>query len=50
LPACAADPQVTLHDAAELYAAYFPAICAISALLDSLAEPCEKQVDALGDD
>jgi tetraprenyl-beta-curcumene synthase len=34
----AADPLSTSADAVELDAAYFPAICALSALLDSLAD------------
>jgi tetraprenyl-beta-curcumene synthase len=38
LLACAADPESTPNEAAELDAAYFPAVCAISALLDSLAD------------
>jgi tetraprenyl-beta-curcumene synthase len=36
--ALAAEPQRTIEDAARLDAAYFPPICAISALLDSLAD------------
>jgi tetraprenyl-beta-curcumene synthase len=36
--ALAADPQSTTHAATLLDAAYFPPICAISALLDSLAD------------
>jgi tetraprenyl-beta-curcumene synthase len=36
--ALAADPQGTIDDATLLDAAYFPPICAISALLDSLAD------------
>lgn len=36
--ALAADPQCTIHAATLLDAAYFPPICAISALLDSLAD------------
>jgi tetraprenyl-beta-curcumene synthase len=38
LLACAGDPEIVSNDALELDAAYFPAICAISALLDSLAD------------
>jgi hypothetical protein len=38
LLASAADPESTVQDAAEIDATYFPAICAISALLDSLAD------------
>lgn len=36
--ALAAEPRSTIHEAALLDAAYFPPICAISALLDSLAD------------
>lgn len=38
LLAVAADPRGTAEDAAKLDAAYFPPVCAISALLDSLAD------------
>jgi hypothetical protein len=38
LLASAGDPQGAAEDAAQLDAAYFPPICAISALLDSLAD------------
>lgn len=38
LLASAADPQGAAKDAAQLDAAYFPPICAISALLDSLTD------------
>lgn len=38
LAAAAADPQRATADAAEIDAAYFPGVCAISALLDSLAD------------
>jgi len=38
LLASAADPRSAPEDAAQLDAAYFPAICALSALLDSLAD------------
>jgi tetraprenyl-beta-curcumene synthase len=38
LLACAADPTSTVEDAVNLDAAYFPAICALSTLLDSLAD------------
>jgi tetraprenyl-beta-curcumene synthase len=36
--ALAADPASTIEDAARVDAAYFPPVCAISALLDSLAD------------
>jgi len=35
---CAADPASAVGDAAQLDAAYFPSICALSTLLDSLAD------------
>jgi tetraprenyl-beta-curcumene synthase len=38
LLASAADPKSDANDAAQLDAAYFPPICAVSALLDSLAD------------
>jgi tetraprenyl-beta-curcumene synthase len=38
LLACAGDPESVSNDALELDATYFPAICALSALLDSLAD------------
>ncbi|TML00410.1 MAG: DUF2600 family protein [Actinobacteria bacterium] len=38
LVACGADPASTPSDAATVDAAYFPAICSLSALLDSLAD------------
>jgi tetraprenyl-beta-curcumene synthase len=38
LLACAADPASTAEDAVKIDAAYFPAICALSTLLDSLAD------------
>jgi tetraprenyl-beta-curcumene synthase len=38
LLASAADPKANAKDAAQLDAAYFPSICAVSALLDSLAD------------
>jgi tetraprenyl-beta-curcumene synthase len=38
LVACGADPASTPSDAASVDAAYFPAICSLSALLDSLAD------------
>jgi tetraprenyl-beta-curcumene synthase len=38
LLACTADPETTPQDAAEVDAAYFPTICALSTLLDSLAD------------
>jgi len=36
--ACAADPRANAQDLADVEAAYFPSICALSALLDSLAD------------
>jgi tetraprenyl-beta-curcumene synthase len=38
LLACAANPKSTAEDAANIDRAYFPSVCAISALLDSLAD------------
>jgi tetraprenyl-beta-curcumene synthase len=38
LLACAADPATTTEDAVKLDGAYFPAICALSTLLDSVAD------------
>lgn len=38
LLACAANPRSSERDADEVDAAYFPSICALSALLDSLAD------------